>query len=508
MSVTASLHDLVIDSAARHPGRTAVSGPDGTMTYAELDRRADALARLLARQGVGPGDRVVLWAAKSAAVVAAMQAVLRLGAAYVPVDGSTPVRRAMSVVRDCSARVICTTAEGAARLDGELAPGEGRVVLVDGLDAKAPSGGAPPPRRTTGAGDLAYILYTSGSTGAPKGVCVSHGAARAFVDWAVAELAASPADRFSSHAPFTFDLSVLDVYAALAVGASVHLIPAELAYTPTQLVEFVHHHQISVWYSVPSALSLMMRGGGLLDRPAPPSLRAVLFAGEPFPIAGVRQLAGWTGARLLNLYGPTETNVCTFHEVGPADLDRGRPAPIGTACCGDAVWAVTAEGRRAGPGEEGELLVSGPTVMSGYWGREPQEGPYATGDIVRVRQDGSFDYLGRRDHMVKVRGHRVDLGDVEATLTAHPDVDEAVALVAGTGLDARLEVFVVPRGGRPAPGVLSLKRHAAERLPPYMVADAFHFVACLPRTRNGKVDRAALAGDAHTPAETNQERVP
>jgi amino acid adenylation domain-containing protein len=480
------LHHLVIETAARHPDRIAVSGPDGDLTYDELNRRADALARTLSAAGIGAGDRVVIWTEKSARAVTAMQAVLRVGAVYAPVDGTTPVGRMAMVATDCAARAVCTTTD---RLGPARAGLPAGVHCLDLETREGPDG--PPADRQVAATDPAYLLYTSGSTGKPKGVTISHRNALAFVDWAVTELAAGPDDRFSSHAPFTFDLSVLDLYAAFAVGASVHLIPTELAYAPAQLADFLHRRAITVWYSVPSALMLMIRSGGLLDGPPPPALRALLFAGEPFPITGVRQLAAWTSARLLNLYGPTETNVCTAHEVTAEDLSRDRPVPIGAAVCGNTVWAVTADGV-AGPGEEGELLVDGPTVMLGYWGREPQRGAYPTGDIVRVRPDRSFDYVGRRDHMVKVRGHRIELGDIEAALTAHPDVQAAAVVVIGNGLDGALEAFVVARPGA-EPGALSLKRHSAERLPPYMIADRFHLVAELPRTPNGKVDRAALA---------------
>jgi acyl-coenzyme A synthetase/AMP-(fatty) acid ligase len=257
-------------------------------------------------------------------------------------------------------------------------------------------------------------------------------------------------------------------------------------------VDFVYRQGITVWYSVPSALLLMMRQGGLLDRAAPEALRAVLFAGEPFAISGVRQLTDWTDARLLNLYGPTETNVCTWHEVGQSDLDRDRPVPIGTACSGDKAWVDTADGTVGQPGDEGELVVDGPTVMLGYWGHQPQRGPYRTGDIVRVLADGSFDYAGRRDHMVKVRGHRIELGEVEAALNAHPDVAEAAVVVTEAGMAARLTAVIVA-GPQRRPGVLGLRQHCARRLPTYMIPDDIRFVAELPKTRNGKVDRTGLA---------------
>jgi amino acid adenylation domain-containing protein len=483
-----SLHSLVIEAAGRYPDRLAVTAPDGELTYAELDRRANTLAGKLAGLGVGRGDRVVIWTEKSCGAIAAMQAVLRLGASYVPLDGATPVARAGLVARDCAAKAVCVPTERLATITGELA---GTVGYVDiELDAL----GAEPNRydQPVGPDELAYILYTSGSTGVPKGVCLTHRNARSFVDWAATELEVGPDDRLANHAPLTFDLSVLDIYAAFAAGASVHLIAKELAYAPTQLVEFVRGQRISIWYSVPSVLTLMMRTGGLLDEPAPEALRIVLFAGEPFPIPHVRRLASWTSARLLNLYGPTETNVCTYHEVRAEDLTRDRPVPIGRASCGDVVWAVKPDGSRAGLGEEGELLVDGPTVMAGYWGREPHRGTYPTGDVVRVLAGDAYDYVGRRDHMVKVRGHRIELGEIEATLNAHPDVHDAAVVVTGEGMLANLEAFVVPVEGR-TPGVLGLKRHCAQSLPTYMIVDKVHLVPELPRTRNGKVDRARLA---------------
>ncbi|WP_405847074.1 amino acid adenylation domain-containing protein [Streptomyces sp. NBC_01518] len=481
-----NLHRLAISSATHHPQRLAVEGPEGTMRYAELDQAANALANQLAEKGVGLGDRVVIWSEKSCAVVVAMQAVLRLGAVYVPQDDSVPAARVAMVIRDCAAEVVCTTRNRVSAVAQDA-----QVVCLD----EPFEGDASPIDRAVGPDDLAYILYTSGSTGTPKGVCITHGNARAFVDWAVAELHATVDDRFANHAPLTFDLSVLDLYAAFSAGASVHLVPSELAYAPAQLVQFLRRRQITVWYSVPSALILMARDGGLYSAPPPTELRAVLFAGEPFPIAHVRRLADWTNARLLNLYGPTETNVCTFHEVVSADLRRDRPVPIGRACSGDTVWAVRPDGRTAGPGEEGELVADGPTVMAGYWGHAAHAGPYRTGDVVRVLKNGAYDYVGRRDHMVKVRGHRIELGDAEAAFTAHPEVESAALIVIGEGMSARLVAFVVAAPGHD-PSALALRRHCAQRLPTYMIADEFHFVAELPHTRNGKIDRTALKNQA------------
>jgi amino acid adenylation domain-containing protein len=496
---------LAIDAAAEHPDRDAVVADDGRLRYADLDRQAGLLAGRLRGRGVRPGDRVVIWSGKSVATVVAMQAVLRLGAAYVPADATAPPARVETLARDCAARLVLAAAERLPRLAEdipafELAPGRGSDAEPGSGSGSYPGpGSSQDPRgdrinEPVRPDDLAYILYTSGSTGTPKGVSISHRNALAFIEWAVEELGAGPDDRFSNHAPFTFDLSVLDLYAAFAVGAAVHLVPSDLAYAPAGLAEFLHRRRITVWYSVPSALTLMMREGGLLQSPAPPQLRAILFAGEPFPIAWVRQLAAWTDARLLNLYGPTETNVCTFHEVRPPDLLRDRPVPIGTPCSGDKAWARRADGAVCGPGEQGELIVEGPTVMLGYWGRPREPEPYPTGDIVTVLPDGAFDYVGRRDHQVKIRGHRVELGEVEAALTAHPGVAEAAAVVRGVGVDAHLVACVIAH--EPAerrPGNLELRRHCAERLPRYLVPDEIRLLTDLPRTATGKVDRTTLA---------------
>lgn len=458
------------------------------MTYGELDRDADALAYVLAGQGVRPGDRVALWLPKSARAVVTMQAVLRLGAAYVPIDPLGPVARAVQVVRDCAARVVVTTPDWVMKLRQQGVTAA--LAYPEDLRRAAPvpdPGGSPE--------DLAYILYTSGSTGTPKGVCLSHRNALAFVDWAVSEIGARPADRFANHAPLHFDLSVLDLYAAFRVGASVHLVPTEMSFVSSMLVDYLLRHKITVWYSVPSALILMVRDGGMLDVPPPDfSLRVLIFAGESFPVTYLRSLRDYLPAvRFLHLYGPTETNVCTFYEVTGIPADQLRPVPIGRACSGDRVWAARDDGTPAEPGEEGELIVDGPTVMLGYWGRPPQDGrPYRTGDRVVLLESGDYQFLGRRDGMVKVRGYRVELGEIEATLQAHPDVDEVAVVLSGTGMDAKIVAYVVPVGAAP-PDLLELKRHCAAALPRHMIIDVVRGVRALPRTGTGKVDRRTLA---------------
>ena len=488
----ADLADLVLTTVQRSPEAVAVVGPDRSLTYAELDALSDRFAHAYRSRGVSVGDRVGIWLDKCVAAVAAMQGALRIGAVYVPLDPLAPAARIRTIISDCDMRMVITSPERVASL-GEPA---GSVMDIEpsAPDLLGDVAAQPLERVRRAPDDLAYILYTSGSTGTPKGVCISHRNALAFIEWAGDEVQVQEEDRLSNHAPFHFDLSVFDLYAAFRAGASVHLVPTSMAYAPDRLVDFVLDRGITVWYSVPSALMLMMLPGGLLEHQLP--LRAVIFAGEPFPIARLRQLVeGHPTARYWNFYGPTETNVCTAYEVEELPADRRVPVPIGRASSGDTVWAVKDDGTRAGVDEVGELLVAGPTVMLGYWGREPHgDGAYATGDLVRLDADGNWNYVGRRDQMVKVRGHRIELGDVEAALATHSGICDVAVVVVGSGLDARLVAFVETSG--PTPTLLELKRHCAERLPRYMIVDAVRPIDRLPRTRNGKIDRMGLSARA------------
>lgn len=510
-----NLRDIIIRRAEIAPDTLAIKGPDANLTYGELNASAHAFAQALAQLGVRRGHRVGIWLDKSSCMVAAMQGVLRLRAIYVPLDPLSPASRIGTIMRDCEMQVLITTqqrSESMLSSDawhlqrqqrlciehertnlmwGNLVALSDAALAESGLDE---AGSLALVESEPDEREIAYILYTSGSTGKPKGVCISNRNALAFTEWALDMLKATPHDRFANHAPFHFDLSVLDLYVAFAAGATVFLIPDVVSSIPQYLVDCIVREQLTVWYSVPSVLVLMMEYGGLLGLDVLP-LRAILFAGEPFPLKPLKKLyQRWSqSVRMLNLYGPTETNVCTYYELVHLPEEQQEPLPIGKPCSGDRVWAQKKDGTIAQPGEEGELMVAGPTVMVGYWGKpEHGEKPYATGDLVQLQEDGNYRYLGRRDRMVKIRGHRVELDEIEIALEQHHAIAEVAVIVVGKELESRLVAFAVAAISD-VPPLLDMKRHCAEHLPRSMIIDEIHWVLALPRTRNGKIDRLSLA---------------
>lgn len=517
------LHQLLTRAAAALPDQVAVRDRHRSLTYRQLDAAANGVARALISGGVARGDRVGIFAAKSVGTVAVVYGILKAGAAYVPIDSKQPGMRAAAIASDCAISALAATSSGASALLGLVAgPAPGFVLVVDDgprpLNLGCPSlslaeatadSQAADPRVPVIDQDLAYVLYTSGSTGTPKGVMLTHRNALTFVEWCAATVGIGPDDRISNHAPLHFDLSVMDLYLSALGGATLVLVDEEESYFGSALARFLREERITVWYSVPSALMLITRLAGA-DADPFPDLRAVAFAGEVYPTRRLRELrAMLPRAALWNLYGPTETNVCTYWRVDQVPEDD-QAIPIGRACENYEVFALREDGSLACVGEDGELFVRGSGVMKGYWGRpdltaevlvpnplpgRPPDLVYRTGDLARLRPDGCYDFLGRRDHQVKTRGYRVELGEVEARLNSHPGLQAAVAVAVphqewGTAIVA----VVVPASGYVL-SALEVRRHVAELLPRYMVPARVEIVSALPRTSTGKVDRRRVIAD-------------
>jgi amino acid adenylation domain-containing protein len=516
--MTINLFQYLDDAVYCWPDNIAVEEPDGnSMTYQELGDLSDRMRDRLVGLGVRPGDRVGIWARKSIDSLVAIFGVLKTGAAYVPLDPSAPPSRNCYVLRDCAVTVVVIESHFerallAEQLQGGAYPrtlvisrsGGGvhiRATLKDeDGDANAPSVNS----AVVQPDDLAYILYTSGSTGAPKGVQMSHRNAVSFVDWCSESFTPTSRDRFSSHAPFHFDLSILDIYCSVKHGATLILIGEDRGKRPTELADLIANMQISVWYSAPSVLSLIAQYGNL-ENANYSSLRLVLFAGEVFPIVHLKSLVRqWPHPRYFNLYGPTETNVCTYYEVPTETVkDRIEPIPIGKVCSHLEGVVVDPAGRESIKGAEGELCIRGAAVTRGYWNLPEQSRKsfvevgagsayYRTGDVVREDPDGNLRYLGRKDRMIKKRGFRVELGEIEVCLYRHPSVREAavVALpddVLGTKVHAHI---ACNEGTRLS--LIELKTFCSENIPGYMIPDNFSFHVSLPKTSTDKVDYQSL----------------
>ncbi len=539
----ASLHGYLEASARRRPGHTAVEDPGvGAITYAGLDALSDRMRDRLRHAGVRPGDRVGICLRKSIDAVAAIFGIMKCGAAHVPVDASAPPERNAYILRDCQVRAVivesastdaivqawegwgedvallavertppapeeATPPAGArlAPLDQAAAasqsPAWPLARLLDRLQAEDPA----PPSSTVvpDQDDLAYILYTSGSTGRPKGVMISHRNALCFVEWCGDAFEPRDEDRFSSHAPFHFDLSVLDIYVPLRQGATLVLISETAGKDPVTLARLISETGITCWYSTPSVLSLLTQFGHL-ERYDYSRLRIVHFAGEVFPIRHLRALRKlWPQPRYFNLYGPTETNVCTFFEV-PARIpdDRLEPYPIGRTCPHYRARVVDEDGQDAAPGQAGELWISGPGVMRGYWGAPglteavlttDARGAswYHTGDVVTLDGSGDFLFAGRRDRMVKKRGFRIELGEIEAALYRHPEVKEAAVIaVPDEESGVKIRAFLAFRSGKVS--IIRLKQFCGENLIGYMVPDEFVALESLPKTSTDKTDYQTL----------------
>jgi amino acid adenylation domain-containing protein len=431
----------------------------------------------------------------------------------VPVDPTAPASRNGYILSDCGVRVAIVEDRFADALAAELgklgaapallrtagAGGGSGLTAALGNDARPEPASGPAPDPDA----LAYVLYTSGSTGRPKGVMLTHRNALAFIDWCSETFRPEPTDRFSSHAPFHFDLSILDVFVSLKHGATLVLIGDDLGKDPARLARFISEKRISIWYSAPSILTLLGQYGRL-DEHDYSALRAILFAGEVFPVKHLRRLKSLVPhPRYFNLYGPTETNVCTYYEL-PAELDpeRTEPYPIGATCSHLRSLIVDEDGRAVAPGREGELCISGPAVTRGYWNLPENNaraflparagGPwYRTGDVVVSEPDGNLRFLGRRDRMVKRRGYRVELGEIEACLYRHPDIEEAAVVATESDEGLTLRAFVASRGDRKL-GTIALKRFCAGHLARYMIPDSFTVQPSLPKTSTGKVDYQKL----------------
>jgi amino acid adenylation domain-containing protein len=498
-----SLFGLLQRSAARAPGHPAVVFRGTELSYGRLLEDSGRAATLLARLGAGLGRRVAFCFRKAPEALVALFGLIRTGATYVPLDPAWPRERKETICRE--AGIDLWVGNVAPEFPGVQTavvappcPGPG-IPLASAAECEPAVGDPPEPEE-----GIANILYTSGSTGRPKGIRITGRSLLHFSSWVVDYFGLGPADRLANHAPYHFDLSTLDVFAAVRAGATMCPVPEEVKVLPYQTAKFIAGEGITVWYSVPFALALMLEKLGAHDVSR---LRHVIFAGEVMPKPVLKALAGTLPrATFTNLYGPTETNVCTYHRVDEADLAGDDPLPIGRPIADTRLWVADEDGAPVEGIGPGELLVAGPTLTPGYFGdpgltaRRLVPAPdgngfaYRTGDLVSRRADQSLLFHGRVDRMIKRHGHRIEPGEIETVLCRHDRVKEAVVfLVADPALGDQLQACVACGPGAPPPEP-ELAAFCRRSLPAYMVPDRWSFRDELPRTDRGKIDLQALRG--------------
>jgi amino acid adenylation domain-containing protein len=512
------VHEFVEAQARATPDRVALRCGNVDVNYRQLDARAEALAATLVARGTVGGDLVGVCLDRSPEMVVALLAVLKTGAAYVPIDPDFPPSRIAFILEDAKVRIVVTHRSLLGRLPADAAP----LLCVD--DAEF-AGAVPALGARVRAGtpdDRAYVIYTSGSTGKPKGVELRHRNVANFLVAMRRRPGITADDVLVAVTTLSFDIAVLELFLPLSVGARVVIAPRDVGTDGARLAELLRAEGATIMQATPATWRMMFDAGWQ----GQPGLRA-LCGGEAVPPDLVQRLLLAVG-ELWNMYGPTETTVwSTCTRIS----DAAAPVTIGTPIANTTVRVVDRNGRQVPIGVPGEFLIGGAGVAKGYLGRpeltaehfvldptgeDPTRVFYRTGDLVRVLPDGNMEFLGRSDNQVKVQGYRIELGEIEATLAALPEISEAVASVRadapGTGI-TRLVAYVVFHAGRQLTAS-EVRQKLRERLPAYMIPGLIIELASLPRTPNGKLDRRALpefsgpaTSRAFSPPQTDAERI-
>ena len=501
------LHQRIEDSVERTPGAIALRFENESLTYSQLDRRANQVAHFLKHHGVGPDVLVGVCMERSVEMVVALLGILKAGGAYVPLDPSYPAERLVHMRSDAGMKVVLTLQA----LRAIMLPWDGVVVC---LDTDWPSISQHCDQRPDCGVDpdnLAYVIYTSGSTGKPKGAMNSHRSICNRLLWMQNAYELSSSDRVLQKTPYSFDVSVWEFFWPLMTGACLVVAPPEVHRDPAALVELVQSFQITTLHFVPPMLQVFLEAERVAGCT---SVRQVICSGEALPASLVNQFGSRLSARLHNLYGPTEAAVDVSYWECPTD-GSVEMVPIGRPVWNTQLYILDRSMSPVPVGVPGELYLGGVQLARGYLNRpdmtadrfvpdpfstNPGQRLYRTGDLVKFLPEGNVEYLGRLDHQVKIRGFRIELGEIENVLMQHPDVNEAVVLAReDTPGDRRLAAYLVCGQARELE-IAVLRDYLNQRLPPYMVPSAFVFPGSLPLSANGKVDRRLLpAPDAVRP---------
>ncbi|MFB7178790.1 amino acid adenylation domain-containing protein [Streptomyces sp. NPDC056257] len=500
------VHELVAEQARLRPGAVAVSAGLETLTYAELDARANRLAHLLVADGVRPGTFIAVCLPRGPELVTALLGVLKAGCAYLPLNPDYPGDRLGFMLSDAEVP-LCLTESW---LTGKLPAAGTRMISLDEQDEAIAAQPADAPVVRVTADDPAYIMYTSGSTGTPKGAVIGHrSVVRLFrnADW----VSLGPDDVMAQGSDVTFDAATLEIWGPLLAGSRMVVIDKDTLLDPAELTAALRRGGVTTLFVTTAVFNQIVAA----DPYAFGALRHVLFGGEAANSVRVAEvLAAAPPQRLVNLYGPTETAVLgTWHLIREAD--ENMPVPIGRAVANTTAYVLDERLRPAPIGVAGELFIAGPGVAQGYLnrpeltadrfldnphGEAPDHRMYRTGDLVRWTSAGVIEYVGRADHQVKVRGYRIEPGEIELVLQQHPEVGVALVLALADGEHKRLVGYVTPAAAGHHPQPAELREFVSARLPVHMVPSAVVSLEQFPLTPSGKVDRKALPAPEHASA--------
>jgi amino acid adenylation domain-containing protein len=517
------LQDWVTLQAERQPEAIAVVLNGDKLTYGELEATSSQLAGVLKEQGCRRGDRVCLLMPKSPMAIACLLGIYRADCIYVPLDPNSPTSRLSKIVASCESRWVLAAGSTTSRLRELLQQATPTKPLAIGWldpspipdDRLMPAFTLADVRRQqvrstsyrNRPSDAAHILFTSGSTGIPKGVVITHANVMAFISWAKTYFGLNASDRLSGHPPLHFDLSVFDIFGAFSAGAQLHLVPPELNLLPNKLADWIRGSQITQWFSVPAVLNYMTKFN-VIHAHDFPELRRVLWCGEVLPtpslIYWMRRLPH---ASFTNLYGPTETTIASsYHTLTECPADDKASIPIGVACDGEELLVLDDALKPAAAGDVGDLYIRGAGLSPGYWRNQADTtiaflpSPdnkggriYRTGDLARRGNDGLVYFVGRRDFQVKSRGYRIELGEIESALnTVDQLYESAVVAVPSRGFEGVTIccAYAPKEDCTVTPAILRMQ--LSNLLPEYMIPSEWRVFDELPKNSAGKIDRRKL----------------
>jgi amino acid adenylation domain-containing protein len=501
--------------ANKTPGHPAMSYQGSELSYAALNQRSNQLAQALIGNGAQCQDRVGIYMYKSLELGVAIYGTLKAGCIFVPLDPFMPADRLSFILTDCGITHIISSDDFSDTLN---ALGEKHDLTIYGMDVdsvhKTTSWSdiaqqlAGNPELSMIDLDLGYIMYTSGSTGAPKGMMHSHHGSITYARWGAEHVGLQQKDRVASHAPLHFDLSIFDFFSTAQAGATVVLVPEAVTRFPASWTKTIESERITVVFTVPYTLMSMFEKGAMAQRDLS-SLRWILYGGEPYPPAKLRQLMlTLESVKFTNVYGPAEAPSCTCYDVPLPSEGSNEPIPIGVVSRNSADIIVDDNDEDCEAGQEGELCIRSSSLMVGYWNRPDLNknaylfrasfGPfpavyYRTGDRVVRQEDGNLQFIGRVDRMVKVRGHRVELDEVESVLLGHSDVSGAVAFTVPDGFDSLKIIAAATLNQGGVSDEAALLRFARKKLPPYAIPEHIELLKTLPHNSSGKINRTLLA---------------